>query len=122
MSSDRLEGAIKIGVGHVQDAAGGLIGDNALQAKGKFIEATGFLQDAFGQAKGHAAEILNDVTDQAADALGQIEDQTRGALETTRGRYVALQKRAIDNPLAAVAIAAGVGLLVGLILLRRRAD
>jgi len=116
MSGDRIEGAIKNGVGHLQDAAGGLVGDNGLQAKGKLKEAAGFLQDAFGQVKDHAAEILSDVTEQASDALGQVKGQTKGAVAEARVRYDDLAEFVIDNPLAAIGIAAGVGLLIGLIL------
>jgi ElaB/YqjD/DUF883 family membrane-anchored ribosome-binding protein len=122
MSGDRIEGAIKNGVGRVQDAAGGFVqlalGLQAIVAG----EAAGFLQDAFGQVKDHAADILSEVTDQAGDVYGQVKGQTRGAVEKARVRYDDVEEFVVDNPLAAIGIAAGVGLLVGLILRGRNRD
>ena len=34
MTDDRIEGAVREGVGHVQDAVGGLVGDEGMQIKG----------------------------------------------------------------------------------------
>jgi uncharacterized protein YjbJ (UPF0337 family) len=122
MSNDRVEGAIKRGVGHIQDAAGGLIGDNVMQARGKFNEGAGFLQDAFGQMKDHASDILGDASSQTNQALDQVKGRARSAVKTVQGRYDALQDLVIDNPLVAVAVAAGIGLAVGLALHGRARD
>ena len=84
MTDDRIEGGLKKGVGRVQDAFGGLTGDNEAQAKGKLNQATGAVQDAVGQ-----------VRERAGDLYGDIEDYAK------------------DQPLAALAVALGVGLILG---------
>jgi uncharacterized protein YjbJ (UPF0337 family) len=99
MSMDRIEGTARQAAGRVQDAVGGLVGDGAMQAKGKLDEAVGSVQDAYGRA-----------TDTARDAFNQAADRARGA----RGD---LEDFVIEQPLVATGVALGIGLVLGLLLL-----
>lgn len=98
MSHDRIEGAVKEGVGRVQDAAGGLFGSNKTEMRGKINEAAGSAQNAYGQFKDQAGDTLDQAKDQFSDFYEEIESYVR------------------DQPLAAVAIGAGVGLVLGLLM------
>ena len=51
MDENRLRGSATDIGGKVKDAAGGLLGDNRLQAEGKMDQASGQLQNAYGSAK-----------------------------------------------------------------------
>ena len=84
MTDDRVEGAVKKGAGKVQDAWGGLTGDTGTQAKGKANEAAGSVQDLVGQARG-----------KAQDAYGEVESYAR------------------EQPVIALAVTLGVGLILG---------
>lgn len=103
---DQVMGVARQGLGRVEDAVGGLTGDAALQAKGKVRQAAGSLQQAFGDAKSSvrdaAEELLGDVRGQIQDRLGAVES------------------RVIAKPLPALAIAAMVGIVLGLMLRGRR--
>ena len=98
MSDDRIEGVARQGLGRVQDAAGGLVGSDRTQLKGKLNEAAGSAQDAYGQIKGQATEALGQARDQAQDVYEQVESYVR------------------EQPLTAVAIGAGLGLLLGMLM------
>ncbi len=87
MEENEIEGVLKEGVGHVQDAVGGATGDLDLQAQGKLNEAAGGAQKTAGRAAGQAREVVEDV----------------GALIAQR-------------PYAAVGVAALVGLVIGLLI------
>ena len=87
MSDDRIEGTLKDAAGHVQDAVGGLTGAPDLQAKGKLNQASGTAQDMMGQAKDKALDVSGD-----------------------------LHARVKDQPMAALGVALGVGVVLGLLL------
>ena len=74
MSFDRIEGATREGMGHVQDGVGGLVGDRAIQAKGMLDEALGSAQDAYGQVKDGAQTALNQVAHRARSVSGDLQD------------------------------------------------
>jgi uncharacterized protein YjbJ (UPF0337 family) len=93
MDDNRIEGAVKEGVGRVQDAFGGGFGDETLQAKGKFNEAAGGLQNLYGQVVDRAKDVFDD----AADVIER-------------------------QPYAAAGAAALIGLLVGLLIATRGSD
>ena len=87
MTDDRIEGGLKKGFGRVQDAVGGLTGDSETQAKGKLNQAAGSVQDVVGQAR-----------DTAEDFYSDLEGYAR------------------EQPLAALAVTLGVGVVLGLIM------
>jgi uncharacterized protein YjbJ (UPF0337 family) len=98
MDENLIEGAANEGVGRVQDAWGGLTGDPAAQAKGKWREAKGAAQKLFGQAR-----------EQVRDKVGQRGQQARERLDQTVGLIE-------GRPLAAMGVAAFVGLTLGLLM------
>jgi ElaB/YqjD/DUF883 family membrane-anchored ribosome-binding protein len=87
MDDNTIEGAIKEGVGRVQDAYGGATGDLGVQAKGKLNEAAGVAQRIYGDTVDQARELANTASD-----------------------FVA------ERPYAAMGVAALLGLVVGLLL------
>jgi uncharacterized protein YjbJ (UPF0337 family) len=89
MDENRVEGTARNIGGKLQDAASGLLGDTGTQARGKFNQAAGKLQDQYGN-----------VIDSANQGAGQMADIVR------------------DQPIAAVLIAAGVGFLLGALFTR----
>ena len=87
MTDDRLEGAVRNGVGHVQDAVGGLTGDTRTQAQGKLNQVAGSVQDVVGQAR-----------ERVADAYDDVEGFAK------------------EQPVTALAITLGLGVVIGLML------
>ena len=105
MSEDRIEGGVKQGVGRVQDALGGVTGDDKTQAQGKVNEASGSVQNAYGQVKDKA----QDVAGQVRGAAGQAGERAQDLLGTLEG-FVR------DQPLQALAGGVAVGVVLGLLL------
>ena len=66
MDEDRIKGSASDIGGKVKDAAGGLLGDNKMQAEGKADQVSGQLQNAYGSAK--------DALSEGADTLGAQVD------------------------------------------------
>jgi uncharacterized protein YjbJ (UPF0337 family) len=96
MDENRIEGAVKEGIGRVQDAYGGAAGDLRAQTRGKAKELVGSAQNLYGRA-----------ADQARDAVGQMGDQARDLVDTAKMKIG-------EQPYAAVGVAAVAGLLLGL--------
>ena len=63
---NRAEGLGRTVTGRVQDAVGGLTGDNNTQMRGKVNEAAGKAQDMYGQA---VDEVKNFTSDQPMAAM-----------------------------------------------------
>jgi uncharacterized protein YjbJ (UPF0337 family) len=96
MTDDRIEGAVRKGVGHIQDAVGGITGDENTRIRGKLNQAAGAVQNAYGKT-------LETVSRRGQDALGDLEEFAR------------------KQPLAAVAASFGLGVTFGLLVARVRA-
>lgn len=79
------------------------------QAQGTVNEIAGKVQGAFGRATGDASTQLEGG---AREALGKAQQVYGEALDQVRAS-------AVKNPLGTIAIAAGVGLVVGLLCSRR---
>jgi uncharacterized protein YjbJ (UPF0337 family) len=94
MSDDRVGGLVNEGIGRVQDAAGGLVGDKETQAKGKLNEVACSVQNAYGQVKNRGQDALEQAKDNAQNAYGGLESYVR------------------NQPIPAMAIGVGVGLLL----------
>ena len=119
MSMDRIEGAVKTGVGRLQDGAGGLTGDTELQTRGKLNQAAGFVQDLVGQAKDHVSDLVDAAKHRSSDRGSLVQSRIRGALANPNLRYADVEKLVVQNPLAALGVAAFIGVGVGLLLKRR---
>lgn len=87
MTDDRVKGTLRKGVGHVQDAFGGLTGDERTQARGKLNQAAGSVQDMVGQARERAADVYEEV-----------------------------ESYAKEQPLIALGVTLGLGVVIGLVL------
>jgi uncharacterized protein YjbJ (UPF0337 family) len=87
MTDDRFEGGMRKGLGQAQDALGDSADDLGMRVRGKFNEAAGLAQETVGQARERASGLYDD-----------LETYTK------------------DQPMAALAVALGLGLVVGLIL------
>jgi uncharacterized protein YjbJ (UPF0337 family) len=118
MSSDRIEGSIKNGVGHLQDGAGGLTGDLNLQAKGKLNETAGFVQNLVGQAKDQLADVLDTAKDRAAAPIGTVQSFLRTTYDRNEDRLDDVKALVVKNPFAAIGLAAVIGIVLGLFLKR----
>ncbi len=95
MTDDRIEGALRKGVGHVQDAVGGLTGDGETQVRGKLNQAGGAAQNVFGKVKDQAGDVYAEAADRAQDVYGELEHFIQ------------------ERPLVAVGLGVVVGLLIG---------
>jgi ElaB/YqjD/DUF883 family membrane-anchored ribosome-binding protein len=62
-----------------------------------------------------AEELLQATADQTGEKVEELRDRAKQALEAARG----IDDQVRKNPWAAVAIAAGVGLVIGLLLSRK---
>lgn len=106
---DQLNGALEIGEGRVQNAAGALTGDTKAQVKGKLKEAAGSAKQAVGQLKTIANEALG-------DAQHRVHDAALMARDEAKDRYTQVETYVRDKPGPALAIALAIGLGIGLVL------
>jgi uncharacterized protein YjbJ (UPF0337 family) len=79
------------------------------QAKGVANNVVGKAQDAFGGATG----------DMATQAQGKVRQAAGKAQKTFGDALSGFQDAALTNPIAAVAVVAGVGFLLGILWSRR---
>lgn len=100
MSDDQIKGAAKQALGKVEGAAGSLVSDDKLQAKGDMNQLSGSIQETAGKAK-----------DLAQDSLDKAKDAVQGSAEHVHG-FVQ------DKPYVALGCVAVGGLLIGLLLRR----
>ena len=91
VDENEVKGTVTDGVGKLKDAAGGLTGDSSLQAEGKFDQVQGTVQKEYG------------------DFLEQAKEQLEEATVLVR-----------EQPFAAIGIAAGIGFLLGFLLIPSR--
>jgi uncharacterized protein YjbJ (UPF0337 family) len=95
MDENRVAGTAKNAAGKVQEGLGRVTGDAKTQAEGVVNQISGTAQDLYGQARDNAA----DVAGAARDTASSFETALRNAIET--------------QPYTAVAIALGLGWLLG---------
>ena len=98
MTEDQIGGKVREGVGRLQDAAGSLTGDGRSEARGKVNEVAGSAQAAYGQLRDQASDALDQARDQASDVYDEVQNFVR------------------EQPLTALAIGAGVGIVLGLLM------
>lgn len=79
------------------------------QAQGTVNEIAGKVEGAFGRATNDTSV---EVEGQAREAVGKVQQVYGEALDQVRAS-------AVQNPLGTIGIAAGVGLVVGMLLARR---
>lgn len=106
---EQLNGALEIGAGRVQNAAGALTGDATTQVKGKLKEAAGSAKQAVDHLKTVAHDALGDAQHRVHDAALLARDQAKD-------RLVQIETHVREKPGPALAIALVVGLGIGLLL------
>lgn len=77
MDSNRTAGAIKNGMGKVEQTAGKLTGDAKLQAEGMADSIAGTAQNLYGQARDAASDAAEAVADQAISLEQLVRDYVR---------------------------------------------
>jgi uncharacterized protein YjbJ (UPF0337 family) len=102
MDENQVEGLGHEAAGRVQDAWGGLTGDAATQARGKVEQVKGAAQQLYGKARDQVGDAISEVVGARAQQMKAQLDETLDLI--TR------------KPLAAVGVAAFVGLTLGLLM------
>ncbi len=109
MNSEQIIGAAENVSGRVQDAVGALRGDVQTQAKGKLKQAAGAAKATYG----HLKEIAEDAAHQTRDTVHVAVDRTKDRVRLGMGD---LESFVQAKPGPALAIAAAVGIALGLML------
>ena len=95
MDKDRIAGTAKDVAGKVEGGIGDITGDKETEASGRMREASGVVQNLYGQAKDSAAEAAHVVRQGAADA----GDYVRHMIE--------------ERPYTATVVALCIGFMIG---------
>jgi uncharacterized protein YjbJ (UPF0337 family) len=111
MDNDRIAGSAKDFAGKFESAVGDITGDASTQAAGRAREASGTVQNLYGQAK----DAARDAGDAAAGYAMDAYDSTG---ETLRDGSQALARSVQNNPLAALLIAGGIGFALAMVMMR----
>ena len=111
MDENHVAGTAKNLGGKVQEGVGRVAGDVKTELEGKLNQAAGAAQDLYGQAREAAQEGMEVAQDTARDAAKAVREQTAGWEQTLRSSMN-------ERPLATVAVALGVGWLMGRMLHR----
>jgi uncharacterized protein YjbJ (UPF0337 family) len=111
MDKDRIAGSAKDFAGKVEGAAGDVVADARIQAAGRAREATGTVQNLYGQAKDAARDATDAAVNYAKDAYDNSGD-------TLRDGSQAVSKKVRDNPFGALMIAGGIGFALALLMTR----
>jgi uncharacterized protein YjbJ (UPF0337 family) len=111
MDKDRIAGSAKDFTGKVEGAVGDVTGDAQTRAAGRAREATGTVQNLYGQAKDAARDAGDAAVSYAKDAYDNSGDTFRDGSE-------AVAKKVQDNPLGALLVAGGIGFALALLMTR----
>jgi uncharacterized protein YjbJ (UPF0337 family) len=110
MDKDRIAGTAKDVAGKVEGGIGDVTGDKETQASGRAREASGVVQNLYGQAKDAARD--------GADAAVGFAKDTFNNSEALRDGTQAVAKKVQDNPLGALLVAGGIGFALALLMTR----
>ena len=111
MDKDRIAGSAKDFAGKVEGALGDIADDANTQAAGRAREATGTVQNLYGQAK----DAARDATDAA---VSYAKDAYENGGDTFRDGSQAVAQKVQDNPLGSLLIAGGIGFALALLMTR----
>ena len=109
MSNEQIIGVAENASGRVQDAVGALAGDPATQAKGKLKQAAGSAKVAYG----HIKDVASEAVDHTKENMHVAVDRTK---EKVREGYGEVETFVQNKPGPALAIAASIGLVLGMLL------
>jgi uncharacterized protein YjbJ (UPF0337 family) len=121
MSEQAIEGTMRNGLGAAEGAAGDLTGDADLQARGAADQAIGKTQQALDKVERAVSKTFGEpaaqkVRSQAEAAVNAAQDAYGRARTTATER---VDRMLASDPYKALGIAAGVGLVLGLMLGQR---
>ena len=111
MDKDQIAGSAKDFAGKVEGALGDIADDANTQAAGRAREATGTVQNLYGQAK----DAARDATDAA---VSYAKDAYENSGDTFRDGSQAVAQKVQDNPLGSLLIAGGIGFALALLMTR----
>lgn len=111
MNNDRIAGSAKDFAGKVEATVGGIAGDARTEAAGRAREATGTVQNMYGQAKDAALDAAGTAADYAKDAYNNRGDALRDGSE-------ALARKVQENPLGSLVTAGAIGFALALFMTR----
>src|SRR6202166_4285390 len=111
MDKDRIAGSAKDFAGKVEGALGDIADDAKTQAAGRAREATGTVQNLYGQAKDAARDATDAAVSYAKDAYENSGDTFRDGSQT-------VAKKVHDNPLGSLLIAGAIGFALALLMTR----
>jgi uncharacterized protein YjbJ (UPF0337 family) len=111
MDKDRIAGSAKDFAGKVEGVVGDATGDAQTQAAGRLREATGTVQNLYGQAKDAARDLGDAASGYAKDAYANSGDTLRDGSE-------AVARKVQDNPLGSLLVAGGIGFALALLMTR----
>jgi uncharacterized protein YjbJ (UPF0337 family) len=111
MDKDRIAGSAKDFAGKVEGVVGDATGDAQTQASGRLREATGTVQNLYGQAKDAARDLGDAATGYAKDAYANSGDTLRDGSE-------AVARKVQNNPLGSLLVAGGIGFALALLMTR----
>ena len=107
----------------LKDEASQRMSDNAQNFTSAFDQlrhdVTDLISHAFGIGKSSASGAVGSVKDRANDAMDSVKDQISNLRDKSNDQVQAVGKKIEDNPLAATAIAFGVGFILAKILSRK---
>jgi uncharacterized protein YjbJ (UPF0337 family) len=109
MNNEQIFGAAENVTGRVEDAVGALTANPTTQAKGKLKQAAGTAKETYG----HLKEVAIDAVDKTKDSVHVAVDKTK---EKALAGYGEVETFVQKKPGPALAIAAGIGVVLGLIL------
>jgi uncharacterized protein YjbJ (UPF0337 family) len=112
MDKDRIAGSAKDFAGKVESTVGDVAGNAQAQAAGRAREASGTVQNLYGQAKDAARDAGDAAVSFAKDAYDNSGD-------TLRDGSQAVSKKVRENPLGALLVAGGIGLALGMMMTRQ---
>ena len=126
MTQDSLEGGLTVAAGKVESFAGKLGDDPVMQANGDLRQAAGHLQEGAGKVQDAIAQVaeaataaVNRLSEQATAAVNSLSEHARDAYgkASERAQKVAdtVDPLVKDQPYAALGVAAGLGLVLGLL-------
>jgi uncharacterized protein YjbJ (UPF0337 family) len=113
MASDELEGKINNGIGRAEAAAGEMLDDAGLKAKGEARQFAGEVEEAVGKAK----ETVKRTARRAQAAVAEASDQVADTYDELRGKAREVRDTVDpfvrEQPYFALALAALGGLILG---------
>lgn len=116
MNEDQLKAGASKAAGKVESAAGAALNDREVEAQDDARQAQGHTEGAAGAAHdtiSKASDIAHDAVSNVAGRAGQAYGRASDAVETARSRVDPFVR---EKPYAALGLAAGAGLVLGLLL------